>query len=410
MTRARMLIHLAKWEFMRSFKLRDFLISIGITVVLLIVMAVVGNFIVAAQENAEARRLGVVGETPFALPESTDEFEWVEDAPRTLEELDAAMADGMIDGYLDFESSARATVVSESGGAWIEALRSSLSAARRDARVRAHGLEQEALDDILTTFELERVTTTETVDEAGETETERKTVSKAQNVIAIACVSLMFIGIMTGTSYLFIGITSEKQARVTEQIVAAVPPQSWIDGKILGAAARSSLTVTMMGIQAILGIVVWQLAVTQSSSSLGGVFDFGQIAVFALLALLGFGLWYCFFAAVAATINDPNTSSRGAFLFMPFLSIILAVPVYLNPVGPVAVVLGIVPITSPVALPMRMVLADVAWWEIVSAVIALIISIWFIRRAAGRVFALGIMMHGKEPTWREMAGAMRRRA
>ena len=95
---------------------------------------------------------------------------------------------------------------------------------------------------------------------------------------------------------------------------------------------------------------------------------------------------------------------------MPFLSIILAVPVYLNPVGPVAVVLGIVPITSPVALPMRMVLADVAWWEIVSAVIALIISIWFIRRAAGRVFALGIMMHGKEPTWREMAGAMRRRA
>ena len=46
----------------------------------------------------------------------------------------------------------------------------------------------------------------------------------------------MLTGILLGNSYLFIAITGEKAQRITEQIITAITPQSWIDGKILGLA------------------------------------------------------------------------------------------------------------------------------------------------------------------------------
>ena len=47
-------------------------------------------------------------------------------------------------------------------------------------------------------------------------------------------VGLMMLGVFTGIAYQFIVITGEKQLRVTEQVVSAITPQMWIDGKILG--------------------------------------------------------------------------------------------------------------------------------------------------------------------------------
>jgi hypothetical protein len=42
------------------------------------------------------------------------------------------------------------------------------------------------------------------------------------------------------------------------------------------------------------------------------------------MALLVFLLWFSFFAAVAATINDPQTSARGAFRLLPSLPLSFA--------------------------------------------------------------------------------------
>ena len=35
-----------------------------------------------------------------------------------------------------------------------------------------------------------------------------------------------------------------------------------------------------------------------------------------LFAMLGFGFWFTLFALVAATINDPNSSSRSSLMFL----------------------------------------------------------------------------------------------
>ena len=65
-------------------------------------------------------------------------------------------------------------------------------------------------------------------------------------------------------------------------------------------------------------------------------------------------------------------------------------------------VLSIFPLTSPAILSVRLVLTNVPFYETLSAISLLLLSIWFLRKVAGKIFALAILMYGKEPSWREM--------
>ena len=56
----------------------------------------------------------------------------------------------------------------------------------------------------------------------------------------------------------------------------------------------------------------------------------------------------------------------------------------------------------------RLVLSDVAGWEVTLALLLLVLVTLVFRRLAGKVFAAGILMTGKEPTWRELWRALRR--
>jgi ABC-2 type transport system permease protein len=44
----------------------------------------------------------------------------------------------------------------------------------------------------------------------------------------------------------------------------------------------------------------------------------------------------------------------------------------------------------------------VAWWEVPLALVLLVAAIWIFRRAAGKIFAVGMLMYGKEPSVREI--------
>ena len=60
---------------------------------------------------------------------------------------------------------------------------------------------------------------------------------RGERVAIIVVIVLMLMTVFTGMSYIFVSITGEKQIRVTEQVVSAIPAQAWIDGKILGLLA-----------------------------------------------------------------------------------------------------------------------------------------------------------------------------
>jgi ABC-2 type transport system permease protein len=120
------------------------------------------------------------------------------------------------------------------------------------------------------------------------------------------------------------------------------------------------------------------------------------------LFLGGAVFWNCFYAAVSAIINDPNTSARGGLLFLPMLPLSASFFAIPQPDGIAMRVLSLVPGASSTAMPIRLLIGDVAWWELIVCCIALVFGIAVLRLVAGRIFAAGIMLYGKEPSWLEI--------
>jgi len=392
---------LARWEFRRFFKWKSQLVSWGIGLTIMVLIAVVGPRLVR-ETMEETTVVGVLGEAPFELPPALG-LTWRRGAD---EELRGAYEAQEIGALLTLHSDSRGTLESRSEGGWVHALQAALDGARRQARLAAHGLDPAVLADVTTSFELGRVEDADGARAADHAERGSRP-SKWDRIIALAMLGLMFGGVFSGTALLFAGITTEKQQLVTEQVVAAVPPQTWIDGKILGIGARSLASTLEMVLWMLLGMLVWRDFVNPDFEGLSQVSP-ALLGAVGLLAALGYCLWFSFFAAVSATIDDPNTSSRGMLLLLPLVAPALAVPAYLHPDGTLATVLGMLPPTATMVLTLRMALTEVPAWQYLVAVGGMVVATALLRRGAGKVFAMAMLMRGKEPSWREMWSAARR--
>lgn len=87
---------------------------------------------------------------------------------------------------------------------------------------------------------------------------------------------------------------------------------------------------------------------------------------------------------------------------LPILPLALAFVLLKTPDALFMRLLGLFPLTSPTVLSGRLVLGEVAWWEFPLAIVLLLGAISLMRRAAGKIFSLGILMYGKEPSWGEI--------
>jgi ABC-2 type transport system permease protein len=294
-----------------------------------------------------------------------------------------------VDGLLLVRDAGHAVLVARRDPGWRPELERALMAGVLQRRLAATGLEPGALGTLLAPVAI-------TVERpAGQGP------GRGDRLLTGGVLALSIIGLMTGMGFLFAGITGEKQQRVTEQVVSAIPPQRWIDGKILGLAGVALVNTLVIALA--FGSILVVLLVFVRRAPLTLAFDRPLLVpLLVLLPLLGFLLWFTFLAAVAATIDDPHTSTKGSLLMLPLLPVAIAGLLISRADSTVAQLFGLFPFTAPAVLPVRLLLADVAPWEVPLALLLLAATIWLLRRAAGKIFAVAMLMYGKEPTMREM--------
>jgi len=92
---------------------------------------------------------------------------------------------------------------------------------------------------------------------------------------------------------------------------------------------------------------------------------------------------------------------------LPMVPIALAFVGVGEPDGIFARVWSLLPFSAFAGMPVRMSLAPVAGWEIAVAMLGTGLSAAALRRLAGKIFAVGMLMHGKEPSWREVVRWMK---
>ncbi|MDQ3697648.1 MAG: ABC transporter permease [Gemmatimonadota bacterium] len=232
------------------------------------------------------------------------------------------------------------------------------------------------------------------------TDPDRGRTGRAEKIAAGVFQGLVLLAIFTSMAYLLTGITGEKQLRVTESITAIIPPQAWIDGKILGICAYSLATIGNMVVGGLLLALVAKLAWGFSLPDV--LVRPGVILVLIVYSILALLFWTAFFAAFASTIDDPNTSTRTSVMFLPMIPVGMTVSVLRDPDHLSARILAMFPVTSASAMPARLILSNPGVLEIVVSVGLLVATIWLVRRLAGRVFEIGMLLYGKEPTMSEI--------
>ena len=412
----RMSLTVAAWEFGRYFKLKDQIVGL----VSLLMGATIGYGAMQIAKSASKVELAIIGASQqFELP--TDGKLTVASGKFSEEEWRAQVLAGDVDGLLIF-SRPNSTAISVNRSSevvdntptaitpdtksldglwsaqlvvrqtppWLEDLQPSLQADRMRTVIEASGVAPQTLVSITAPAQVDII---ELSDQA---------VSKSDRLVAYCILGATLLTSWIGLAYMLTGITGEKQQRVTEQIVSAIRPQMWIDGKLLGitgAAIGSLAFILVSGVIAALAAFLFGYELPIPAA----IQRWDLLSVLAFFFVAGVLFWNCFYAGVAAVINDPNTSSRTSLLFLPMLPLFAAGLVVSQPDGALMRTLSLLPGTSVTAMPMRLVLGEVSTLDLLLSIALLLVGIAALRWLAGRVFAAGIMLYGKEPSWLDMA-------
>ncbi len=147
--------------------------------------------------------------------------------------------------------------------------------------------------------------------------------SQGERLFAMVVLGLMLLGIFTSFGYFFISITSEKQQRITEQIISAVSAQIWIDGKLIGIFGMSLKSMLTAGLTAMFRILLYSQLSDQPWLLTGVSGDPVTLISILLFGIGGLMFWSCFLAAIAATVSDPNTSTRTPLMLVPSIPIVI---------------------------------------------------------------------------------------
>jgi ABC-2 type transport system permease protein len=378
---------IARWEFKRFIKPNQLAISFVMMLVLGAVGFGVGKW--AERSDAKTVRVAVIGGSALGMVgiDTVNEVILVPAAGAELDSLRAALVAQKLAGILVVQNVDSAQLIVRRNPAWRRTLETHLATERRRLQLAGAGIGEQQLARLLAPV-------------AVTTEFQGGNDGRAARTAATISVGLVLYGLFMSMAYMLVSVTAEKQLRVTEQVVSAISPQTWIDGKILGLSAVAFVNVALAVASGMVWIFGNSLA-TGEAFSMGSV-EFGTLLLILLFALLGFLFWLSLFSAVAATIDDPNSSTRGPLMFLPALFSVAGFLVVRIPDSTFARITGLIPLTSSSVMPARLAMTEVPAWEIALSALLLLGGAWLARRTAGKVFAVAMLMYGKEPSWGEV--------
>lgn len=219
---------------------------------------------------------------------------------------------------------------------------------------------------------------------------------------------LLIMSVIATSGFLLQGVVEEKENRVMEILMTSITPLQMLWGKILGLEA---LGLVQIAVWAAAG----RLALSQGStiwSSLGNISIPAPLLVWGPVFLL---LGYLLYGALLAGIGASVTSTQEGQQISGVVSLVAAIPLFLsmtfieNANGPLPIALSLVPFTAPVAMVMRLPIADVPLWQVGLSAFIMASTTLLVVWIAARVFHVGLLMYGKRLGLRPLWIVLRRR-
>lgn len=151
-------------------------------------------------------------------------------------------------------------------------------------------------------------------------------------------------------------VVEEKQTRIVEILLTAVPAKALLAGKVIGSSALALGQIVLIAVAAALSLMLTGQDVLLT--------DLGPAALwFLVFFAVGFVLLAAMFAASAALVSrmeDVGTVIQPVtwLVMLPYFLII-----FFNDNETVLTVMSYVPFSAPVGMPVRIFLEQYQWWE-----------------------------------------------
>jgi len=217
-----------------------------------------------------------------------------------------------------------------------------------------------------------------------------------RTLISVGLLSLFVVLALFGQAVAQ-GVTEEKSSRVIELLLTTVRPRRLLTGKVLGIGLLGLLLLLLPGAAA--------LAAGTLAGGSGLPTAAPQVAA---LMLLWFVLGYVFYSVLFATVGALVSRQEDLQTAMLPVNALLIAAFYLalivssNPNAAVAQITAFVPPFSPMIVPMRMVLGDMAVPALVLAVAINLVAIVGLTVLAGGIYERAILRIGAPVKLREM--------
>jgi ABC-2 type transport system permease protein len=222
---------------------------------------------------------------------------------------------------------------------------------------------------------------------AGEQSSERRFMEFLPFIVGL----LLFVGVITGGQTLMTSTVEEKSSRVVEVLLSAVSPFELMAGKLLG---QLGIGLIAMGVYLGLGLLALY------SFAMLGLIDpllIVYLLVFFLITYLIFGALMMSIGAAVNEIQEAQ-SMMGPVMLLLILPYMLSPMIGRAPNSPLSVALSFIPPVNTIAMMTRMASdapppAWQVWLTLLVGVAGAAVAVWF----AGKVFKVGLLMHGKPP-------------
>ena len=214
--------------------------------------------------------------------------------------------------------------------------------------------------------------------------------------VAFVAVLLLYGQLFGYGIWVATGVIEEKSSRVVEVLLSAIRARQLMAGKIAGIGVLGLLQLVFIAAFAI-GLATATGAIAVPANSLpAAALTIGWF-------VLGFSFYAAMFAVAGALVSRMEELQNAIvpINLLVFASFLISVGALQDPDSTIARIASLLPFSSALAMPVRMVLGSATPWEIVASLALVIGSTALLIPLAGRVYAGAVLRTGAKVKLRD---------
>jgi ABC-2 type transport system permease protein len=235
----------------------------------------------------------------------------------------------------------------------------------------------------------------------------------ADYLLGFGLTILIFMLIVLYGNWIAMSVVEEKSSRVMEVILNAATPFQLLTGKVLGVGAvalTQYAAILVAGVVALIAqgpIAGLVLGTTAQGTALPAGLTVGMLLVLGAFGVLGFLLYGVLYAAAGSLVSRQEDVQAAVMPLAVISTAAYLVAVYagtglLDIRDDWIAVVAQIPFVSPFLMLSRIAAGETTTFEVVLALVLLVVAIVAALWVAARIYAAGVLLYGQRPSLRAL--------